>query len=112
MEGSIQTYLASERTLLAWVRTGIAATAVSLGIGRVVPEVSHVGHEWPYITVGVGYAVLGTACVVYGLHRQRMLDHAVGEGGYAEPSRAAMAALAALGVLLAVATGALVLMAP
>ena len=33
-----RTWLAAERTWLAWWRTGIGASAVAIGVGRIVPE--------------------------------------------------------------------------
>ena len=37
VDATRRTYLASERTELAWWRTGLTALAVALGVGRVVP---------------------------------------------------------------------------
>ena len=107
-----RTSLAAERTLLAWVRTGLAATAVALGVGRVVPEVANTSHEWPYVAVGAGYALLGAACVLFGFHRQRALAAVVGSGGFVAPAGRAVAAFAGAGVTLALATMLLVVIAP
>src|SRR5438132_36598 len=51
-EGLRRTWLASERTYLAWLRTGFAAFAVSLGVGKVVPALTG-GAQWPYAVLGV-----------------------------------------------------------
>ncbi len=61
---------ASERTYLAWWRSALAAFAVSLGVGKVVPELTS-GVSIGYEIVGVGYALLGIAFVGYGFWRQR-----------------------------------------
>ena len=37
-DASRRTWLAAERTVLAWLRTGLTATAVALGVGKVVPD--------------------------------------------------------------------------
>ena len=36
-DASRRTYLAEERTLLAWWRSGLAAFAVAVGVGRLLP---------------------------------------------------------------------------
>jgi uncharacterized membrane protein YidH (DUF202 family) len=56
-----RTRLASERTQLAWWRTGLAAMAVSLGVGRVVPAIDDSSVQWPYTIVGVAFALYGIA---------------------------------------------------
>jgi len=95
-----RTWLANERTWLAWVRTGLTSTAVALGVGKVVPELAHSQHRWPYEVLGVGYAVLGAAIVVYGFWRRREVDEAITVGGYVSPHPAAMAAFAAVATVL------------
>jgi putative membrane protein len=47
VDASRRTYLAGERTQLAWWRTGLTALAVALGVGRVVPELSKSAARWP-----------------------------------------------------------------
>ena len=37
-DASRRTYLATERTFLAWFRSGLASVALAITIGRVVPE--------------------------------------------------------------------------
>src|SRR3954469_2801077 len=74
-----RTWLASERTVLAWLRTGLTATAVALAIGKVVPDLGG-GTRWPYVTLGAGYALLGAVIVAYGLWRGREVDRAIREG--------------------------------
>ena len=44
-----RTLLASERSELAWWRTGLTALAVALGVGRVVPELNRSAVRWPYV---------------------------------------------------------------
>jgi putative membrane protein len=101
-----RTRLATERTYLAWWRTGLTALAVSLGIGKLVPALSK-GSDWPYVVVGAGYAILGLGFIGYGFHRQREVDEAVARGEYARPLDAVLFAITAFGAALALATLAL-----
>jgi putative membrane protein len=96
-----RTSLANERTNLAWVRTGLAATAVAIGVGRIAPAVADAKHEWPYVAIGAGYALLGTALVAYGFTRSAEIG----------PDRWAAAILTIVGLVLGLATFALVVFA-
>ena len=82
-EASRRTYLANERTELAWWRTGLTALAVSLGVGRLIPELGG-GPNWPYAVIGAGYAVLGTGFIAYGSWRERAVRRAFERGGLIE----------------------------
>jgi putative membrane protein len=70
-----RTLLAVERTYLAWWRTGLTAYAVALATARVVPELSKSKVQWPYTLLGIGFAILGTGCVLYGERRRRAGAH-------------------------------------
>jgi putative membrane protein len=94
-----RTRLANERTYLAWWRTGLTAFAVSLGAGKLVPALTD-QTRWPYVLVGVGFAVLGVAFVAYGYRRQWLVERAVARGEYARPDERFLAALTAIGILL------------
>ena len=61
-----RTYLANERTQLAWWRTGLTSLAVALGVGRVVPQLNKTPTKWPYVVVGAGFAIYGVAMIAYG----------------------------------------------
>ena len=67
--GVRRTRMAAERTLLAWWRTGLAALAVGVGVGRVVPELGDVGNHWPYIALGILFALYGIALFWIGSRR-------------------------------------------
>src|SRR3954451_23883865 len=69
-----RTKLAVERTYLAWWRTGLTAYAVALATARVVPDLSKAKVQWPYTLLGIGFALLGTACVLIGDQRRRFGD--------------------------------------
>ena len=68
-----RTWLAAERTFLAWWRTGLAASVAGLAVGRVLPEVTE-GARWPYVVLGVGYAALAVGVFALGERRRREID--------------------------------------
>src|SRR5438876_5031207 len=107
-DASRRTHLANERTTLAWWRSGLTAFAVSLGAGRVAPDLAHGATRWPYAVVGVGYGLLGIGYVAYGSRRQRAVAAAVARGEYAPPEPLAIAVLTAAALVLGMATVALV----
>lgn len=106
-----RTHLANERTYLAWWRTGLTSLAVSLAVGRIVPELTG-GTSWPYVTLGAGYALLGIAFIAYAGQRQRAVAEAVRRDEWAELHPGILNVLAGLGLALAVATLAVVLAQP
>jgi inner membrane protein YidH len=110
-DASRRTRLASERTYLAWWRTGLTAFAVSFGAGRLVPELSK-GAKWPFETIGVAFAVVGVAFIVQGYRRQRQLEAALARGEYAPLGDATATALTLAGALLGLATILLVVVHP
>ena len=106
-----RTRLANERTYLAWWRTGLTTLAVSVGAGRLVPELSG-GPKWPFELIGVAFAIVGIVFVIYGYLRYRDVDEALSRGEYAGlPGRGAVL-FAGLGALLGLATVLLVLLHP
>ena len=64
-----RTSLAGERTLLAWWRTGLAALAVALAVGRLLPVLAPHATRWPYVILGVGFALYGIAMFLIGSRR-------------------------------------------
>ena len=99
--------LAAERTLLAWWRSGLAALAVSLGVGRLAPAVLQVP-TLPFVLLGIGFGALSLAFTVYGTIRQRHVDRAIPDGSFRSVDRSVVLALTAAMCVLAVATIALV----
>jgi uncharacterized membrane protein YidH (DUF202 family) len=89
-DASRRTWLAAERTVLAWLRTGLTATAVALGVGKVIPDLREGGASWPFVVLGAGYGVLGVLIVAYGFWRGREVDRAVREGRWLSPDSGAM----------------------
>jgi putative membrane protein len=94
-----RTYLANERTYLAWWRTGVTCLAVSFGAGRIVPALGN-HTRWPYAVVGAGFALLGVAFMWVGARRQREVRAAVARGEFAELDDRLTNALTAAGVVL------------
>jgi inner membrane protein YidH len=97
-----RTYLANERTYLAWWRTGVTCLAVAFGAGRIVPSLGH-HPRWPYAVVGAGFALLGVAFMALGARRQRQVHHAVTRGDFADLEDSVTGALTAAGVILGLA---------
>jgi putative membrane protein len=97
-DASRRTWLASERTVLAWLRTGLTATAVAVGVGKVVPDLRDGGTSWPFVVLGAGYGILGVLIVAYGLRRGREVDRAIREGRWLSPDIWAMWLIGGLAV--------------
>jgi putative membrane protein len=97
-----RTRLANERTYLAWWRTGLTAFAVSVGAGQVVPALTD-AKRWPYVLVGLGFALLGLAFIAYGFRRMREVDAAIARGEFERPDERLMGVLATAGVILGLA---------
>jgi len=108
-DASRRTYLAEERTLLAWWRSGLAAFAVAVGVGRLLPALLDEDGHGPFVALGVAYALLGLGLVLFGSLRERAQAKALAEGGFAPLSRALVTALTAYLALLGLATITLVL---
>ena len=94
-----RTRLATERTYLAWWRTGLTAIAVGVGTGGIAPKLAGERH-WAYVAVGIGFAALGVALLAYGLRRQLEVDRAVKDGGYAPPDARILSFLTVAAMLL------------
>ena len=53
--------LASERTYLAWWRTGMSAFGLSIGIGGVLPAITNAS-DWLLIALGACFGFSASAC--------------------------------------------------
>ena len=98
-----RTRLANERTYLAWWRTGLAAFAVCLGAGKLVPELS-TGAAWPFELIGTAFGLVGIALITYAYVRQKQVEEAVARGTYAAFDPRASLIFAVVGVLLGIGT--------
>lgn len=85
VDATRRTYLAGERTQLAWWRTGLAALAVAIGVGRVVPGISPTETRWPYVVAGVGFALWGILAIGYGSAHRAILERGLRDGLYDAP---------------------------
>ena len=103
-----RTWLANERTYLAWWRTGLTTLTVALAAARVVPELSGARHHWPYTLIGAAYAVLGTTCIGYAEWRRSAVDRALREDRYEGPDPFAMRGMTISGMVLGLALLALI----
>lgn len=110
VDASRRTHLASERTELAWWRTGLTALAVALAVGRVIPGLDPGVERWPYEAVGVCFAIYGVAVLAYGSHRRRTVEKALAKGRFPNPQPYAHGALVAGGVILGLLTVILILL--
>lgn len=110
VDATRRTLLASERTELAWWRTGLTALAVALAVGRIVPGLDASSQRWPYVVAGICFALYGVAVVLYGSIRRGTVERALAEGRFPDAPRLAHAALAAGGVLLGLLTVVLILL--
>lgn len=106
-----RTSLAAERTVLAWLRTGLTVLAVALAIGRILPELRDGEDAWGYKLLGGAYGVLGIAIIAYGLARGRTVDRALRAGRWAPLDDRAMWAFGLATGALGVATVVLILVA-
>jgi uncharacterized membrane protein YidH (DUF202 family) len=99
-----RTSLAGERTLLAWWRTGFTAIAVALAVGRVLPELAKDSPRWPYVLVGIGFALYGIVLIAFGTRRIEALNAEIGVPARERPAMRSMAVLAGVGVVLGIAS--------
>jgi putative membrane protein len=109
VDATRRTRLATERTELAWWRTGLTALAVALGVGRVVPELNHGLARWPYVIAGVGFAIWGIVAIAYGSARGAAVEEALSRGSFQEPPAWMLRGLTWGGIALGVLTGILIL---
>ncbi len=105
-------FFAAERTLLAWVRTGLGLVGMGFVVARfglflrvVRPDAGHHDHPWAG-PVGVGLAVLGAVAsgVAAWQHRRfcrTLAAHELPRGYRVEPAPALAAGVAAAGLGLA-----------
>ena len=98
-----RTYLAQERTLLAWWRSGLAALAVAVGVGRLTPAILNVSPS-PFVALGAGFGILGLAFVFLGARRDRAVVRHLATGRFEPLDARIVWALTAAILVLGVAT--------
>lgn len=110
VDATRRTYLAGERTQLAWWRTGLTALAVALGVGRVVPELNGTATRWPYLIAGVGFALWGIFAVAYGTANREAMEKALRQGRFHEAPTWPLRTLSFTGIALGLLTATLILL--
>jgi inner membrane protein YidH len=103
-----RTWLAAERTYLAWLRTGLGAVGVALAVGRLIPALIG-GSALAYAVLGVGYGLLGALMVAYALVRARRVSGALAGNEPVGPDWWAVVVVTIWSLALAVMTIVLVL---
>jgi putative membrane protein len=98
-----RTFLAQERTILAWWRTALSTLAVAVGIGGILPKLVKLP-KGPYVAIGVGYLVLSLWFVLLGAQRQRANDRALIERRFVALSRSMITAMSVYMAVLIVIT--------
>jgi putative membrane protein len=105
VDATRRTRLANERTFLAWWRTALGTEGLAVAVGKILPEVTD-GPHWPYVTLGLALALLGTALAATGWWRHTTVEHALVGGEEAVPPPWLIATLCAIlgctGLILAV----------
>ncbi|HEX5593610.1 MAG TPA: DUF202 domain-containing protein [Solirubrobacterales bacterium] len=110
VDATRRTYLAGERTQLAWWRTGLTALAVALGVGRVVPELDRSAARWPYVIAGVGFALWGIFAIAYGNANREAMEKALRQGRFHEAPTWPLRTLTVTGIGLGLLTALLILL--
>jgi putative membrane protein len=105
-----RTWLAAERTYLAWLRTGLGALGIALAVGRLLPaliETEHIG----FGLLGIGYGALGVFLLVMSAYRTHRVRAALVAQRPLPADTWTIWVLTAAGLVLAAGTIALVVVA-
>jgi putative membrane protein len=81
VDATRRTHLANERTYLAWLRSGLTALAVGLGVAKFIPDFTN-GQAWPYVVLGIGFCALGIGMIGLGVYRLREVTSALRRGEF------------------------------
>jgi putative membrane protein len=98
-----RTWLAAERTYLAWLRTGLGALGLALAVGRLLPALIDASHL-AFGLLGAGYAALGVFLLVLAAYRAHRTRTALTTGRPLPMDFWAVWILTAASIVLAVAT--------
>jgi putative membrane protein len=105
-----RTWLAAERTYLAWLRTGLGALGIALAVGRLLPALIDAEHR-AFGLLGVGYGVLAVFLLVMAAYRSQRVRGALAAQRPLPPDTWTIWVLTALSLVLAAGTIALVVVA-
>ena len=103
-----RTWLAAERTYLAWLRTGLGALGMALAVGRLLPALIDASHL-AFGLLGGGFAVLGVFLLVLAAYRAQRTRTALEAGTPLPTDFWAVWVLTAASCVLAVGTIVLVI---
>lgn len=106
-----RTWLAAERTFLAWWRTGLAAAVAALGVGRVLPDVVE-GATWPFVALGLGYGIVAGGIFLAGARREREIEAGLTGREFRPLGRGISTALTLAGVALTAVTLVVIVVGP
>jgi len=71
-----RTWLAAERTYLAWLRTGLGTLGIALAVGRLLPALIDAEHV-AFGLLGVGYGALGVFLLLMSAYRAQRVRAAL-----------------------------------
>ena len=87
----------------------MTAIAVALAVGRILPDLAHSGSRWAYTMIGLGFALYGIAMIAYGTIRARTAEEAIKGSRRPLTRDPVRVSLAAAGVVLGLASAAVIL---
>ncbi len=105
-----RTWLAAERTYLAWLRTGLGALGLALAVGRLLPALVDAEHV-AFGLLGLGYGALGVFLLIMSAYRAQRVRTALAAGRALPTDTWTIWVLTAAGLVLALGTIALVVVA-
>ena len=105
-----RTFLAEERTWLAWWRSGIASATAAVAVGGVAPRLLD-DDRVAFMALGAGYALLALAVFIAGWRRHDSAARALEQGAYAPLERGWVLGLSVAAGALAIATLVVVVLA-
>jgi putative membrane protein len=91
--------LANERTLLAWLRTGLALVAGGVAVATYAPDL---GARWASAAVALALVVVGLGAAVGGYRRWRRYEAAIAADEPLPESRLAPAVFASVGTVMVI----------
>ena len=94
--------LANERTLLAYLRTGLALVAGGVAVAQYAPDL---GVRWGSAVVALGLVVIGLGTATAGWLRWRANERAIREGAPLPATRLVPGIVAAVALVIAVVAG-------
>ncbi len=98
-----RTWLAAERTYLAWLRTGLGALGLAVAVGRLVPALIDASHV-AFGLLGIGYGALGVFLIFLSAYRTQRIRAALAAQRQLPTDVWTIWVLTAVGLVLALAT--------